>query len=119
MIENQKTYMGENKSILQFAGELFENTLVKVSKTDVPLDSTTGKRILKAGTILSKAGKIVDGTTILNTDAFGLVYRDVDLTLSNGNESVPVTIFGFIKESVLPVAVPADAKTAMKMLMFL
>ncbi|WP_368488390.1 hypothetical protein [Clostridium sp. BJN0013] len=119
MIENTKTYMGENKTILQFAGELFQNTMVKVNKTDIALDGTTGKRILKAGTIVSKDGKIVDGTTITNDKAFGLVYRDIDFTLSNGTETIPITIFGFINESKLPAAVPTDAKTVMKMLMFL
>lgn len=119
MIENTKTYMGENKTILQFAGELFQNVGIKINSTDFELDSATGKRIVKAGTVISKDGKIVDGTTITNDKAFGLVYRDVDLTLSNGTETIPVTVFGFINEAVLPAEVPVDAKAAMKMLMFL
>lgn len=110
--ERQQSYMGENKTILQFAGELFQNVSVKVKKVDVP--EVNGKRILKAGTILDKNGKKVnDGT------AFGLVYRDIDFTYSNGTENVPVTIFAFIKTSVLP-EVPSDtAKTALKMVQFL
>lgn len=119
MIENTQTYMGENKTILQFAGELFQNAMVKINKSDVALDVSTGKRILKAGTVISKDGKIVDGTTVTNDKAFGLVYRDIDFTLSNGTETIPVTIFGFIKESTLPNTVPDAAKLAMKMLMFL
>lgn len=119
MREFTKTYMGENGSILKFAGELFQNAAVKVSKVDVPLDATTNKNLLKAGTVLSKDGKIVDGTKVTADKAFGLVYRDVDFTQSNGNESVPVTIFGFIKEAALPQPVPDAAKTAMKMLMFI
>ena len=111
------TYMGENKSILQFAGELFQNTMVKVKKTDV--EEADGKRILKAGTVISKDGKVVDGSTVTNDKAFGLVYRDVDFTHSNGNETIPVTIFGFVKEKSLPKSVETEAKAAMKMIMFL
>ncbi|EPY2273230.1 hypothetical protein ACXAUS_002088 [Clostridium sporogenes] len=116
-IETKQTYMGENKTILQFAGELFQNAMVKVKKADVK--EVEGKRILKAGTVVSKDGKIVDGSTVTNDKAFGLVYRDVNLTYSHGTETVPVTIFGFIKESTLPETVSSEAKTAMKMLMFL
>ncbi|ENK0558491.1 hypothetical protein FDC49_10495 [Clostridium sporogenes] len=116
-IERSQSYMGENKTILQFAGELFQNAMVKVKKADVK--EADGKRILKSGTVISKDGKIVDGSTVTNDKAFGLVYRDVNLTYSHGTETVPVTIFGFIKESTLPEAVSPEAKTAMKMLMFL
>ncbi|MCE4816595.1 hypothetical protein LV551_21025, partial [Clostridioides difficile] len=77
------------------------------------------KRILKAGTLISKDGKLVDGTTVTNDKAFGLVYRDIDFTYSNGNESIPVFIFGFIDEKTLPTAIPEEAKQAMKMIMFL
>lgn len=118
MIETSKTYMGENKTILALAGKLFENVLIKVKVTDVVTDSN-GKKLLKAGTILTKDGKVVDGTTITNDKAFGLVYADKDFTNSNGNESVAVTIFGFINEFALPAAVPDQAKTSMKMLTFL
>lgn len=117
MIETTKTYFGENKTILALAGELFQNTNVKVDADDVA--TVDGKKILKAGTVLAKDGKIVDGTTVTHDKAFGLVYRDVDFTLSNGIENVPVTIFGFVKESELPAVVHADAKAVMKMIQFL
>lgn len=112
MVETKQTYMGENKSILQFAGELFQNTMIKVQKTNVP--EVNGKRILKAGTIVNATGvKANDGT------AFGVVYRDVDFTLSNGTETIPVTIFGFIKKSALPEVPAETAKTALNMIKFL
>lgn len=116
-IERKQTYMGENKTILQFAGELFQNVLVKVKKSDVP--ESDGKRILKAGTIITKDGEIVDGTKITNDKAYGLVYRTIDFTYSNGTETIPVTIFGFVNESALPKAVVEEAKAAMKMIMFM
>lgn len=116
-ISTTQTIFGENKTILALAGELFQNVNVKVLKADVA--EVDGKRILKAGTLLSKEGKIVDGTTITNDKAFGLVYREIDFTNSHGNENVPVTIFGFIKESILPVVIPSAAKSAMPMIKFL
>ena len=117
MLEKSTTYMGENKTILKLAGELFQNVSVKVAATDVA--AVDGVKMLAAGTVISKAGKVVDGTVVPHTDAYGLVYRDVNFTYSNGTENVPVTVFGFIDESTLPAEVAADAKTAMKMLMFL
>ncbi|MCB2300388.1 hypothetical protein [Clostridium tagluense] len=112
MIETKQSYVGENKTILQFAGESFQNVSIKIKKIDVA--EVTGKRILKAGSIVDKAGKIVaDGT------AFGLVYRDVDFTLSNGTENIPVTIFGFIKTVALPTAPTELVKTALNMIKFL
>lgn len=116
-IEKKRTIFGENKTILKYAGNLFQNVLVKVNASDVT--EVDGKRILKGGTILSEDGKIVDGTTITDDNAFGLVYRDIDFTYSNGTETVPVTIFGFIDESVLPEVVSSTAKLKMNMLKFL
>ncbi|EGO86254.1 hypothetical protein G8S49_11140 [Clostridium botulinum C] len=115
--ETKQTYMGENKTILEFAGELFQNAMVKVKKTDI--EEEKGKRLLKAGTVISKDGKVVDGSKVTNDKAFGLVYRDVDFTYSNGTETIPVTIFGFVKEKALPKVVPEDAKKALKMIEFL
>jgi hypothetical protein len=117
MKEIKQTFMGENKTILKLAGELFTNTEVKVLAADVP--DVDGIKMLKAGTPISKAGKIVDGTDITNDKAFGLVYADKDFTHSNGNETVSVLIFGFVNESVLPAVVPDAAKAVMKMIQFL
>ena len=36
-----------------------------------------------------------------------------------GTEIIPVTIFGFVKESTLPVAPVAEVKTALKMIQFI
>ncbi|MCT4583767.1 MAG: hypothetical protein N4A54_02480 [Peptostreptococcaceae bacterium] len=110
--ERKRTVFGENKTILEFAGELFQNAMVKVTSSDFQIKE--GKKLLKAGTILSKEGKVVNDAT-----AFGIVYRDVNLTYSNGTETVPVTIFGFVKESALEVKPSQEAKNSMKMIMFM
>jgi hypothetical protein len=115
--EKKETFMGENKSILAFAGELFQNIPVIVTKTNVAAYLTDD--VLKAGTPISKDGKVVDGTTVTADKAIGLLYRDINFKYSNGNESVPVTIFGFVKESALPALVTAGVKTALKMIQIL
>lgn len=115
--ERTEKLMGENKSILLVAGMLFQNVPVKVKKTDIASYLVDGK--LKAGTPLSKNGKVVDGTTVTADKAFGLLYKDIDFTYSNGNESVPVTIFGFVNSKVVPNTVTNDVKSALKMIQFL
>lgn len=115
MRQSTKSILGAQKNILALAGELFQNTNIKVNKTDVTL--TDG--VLLAGTIVDKLGKKVDGTTITSDKAFGVVYEDVDFNNSSGTEVVPVTIFGFIKESVLPEKPTVEVKSALKMIQFL
>ncbi|MBY6918204.1 hypothetical protein FDG51_12435 [Clostridium botulinum] len=117
-IEKKITYMGENKSILKLVGEMFQNVNIKVTKTDITA-ALNDNEVLPAGTIIAQDGKFVDGTTITDDKAYGLVYRDVNFKHSNGNESIPVTIFGFVNEKALPKAPSSDAKSAMKMLLFI
>jgi hypothetical protein len=117
-IQKKTTYMGENKTILQLAGELFQNINVKMAKANLTA-ALNADGVLPAGTIVTKDGKYVDGTTITDDKAIGLVYRDVNFTYSNGTETIPVTVFGFINESTLPKAPSTAAKTAMKMLLFM
>lgn len=110
MRQSSTKILGEQKNILALAGELFQNTNIKVNKTDATL--TEG--ILEAGTIVDNTGKKVnDGT------AFGIVYEDVDFNNSHGTEVVPVTIFGFINESALPEKPTAEVKAALPMIKFL
>lgn len=115
-LQRKDTIFGENKSILAMAGESFQNIPVKVNKSDV--ESALVDNVLKAGTPMTADGKYVDGTTITDDKAFGLVYRDIDFTYSNGNESVPLTVFGFIKSSAMPERVNDTVKKALKMILF-
>lgn len=117
MYSKTETLTAANKTILALAGQLFQTTNVKVAKTNVTSKLDAG--VLKAGLVLTKDGKYVDGTTVTADKAFGLLYKDVDFNNSTGTETVSVLIFGFVKESILPEVVPAGAKTAMKMVQFL
>lgn len=114
MRQSSSTIMGEQNNILALAGQLFQNTNIKVTNTVPALVNG----ILPAGTIVDKTGKSVN-TAELGSTAFGIVYEDVDFNNSKGTEVVPVTIFGFIKESKLPAAPVAEVKAALKMIQFL
>lgn len=108
MRQSTKTILGEQKNILELAGQLFQNTNIKVAK-----ESATDGKIL-AGTIVDATGAKANGAT-----AFGVVYEDVDFTDSKGTEVVPVLIFGFVKSSVLPEVPTVEAKAALPMIKFL
>lgn len=117
-IQYSREIQGVNENILAVPDH-FTNVPVKVNLTNVTAGED-GKKILKAGTILSKDGKIVDGTTITDDKAFGLVYREVDFTNAVGTtHTVPVTIHGFINGSKLPKSPSATALGAMKQITIL
>lgn len=111
MRQSTRKIMGSQKNILALAGELFQNINIKVDKSKTTLNSD---EILPAGTFVDKDGKVVNDST-----AFGVVYSDVEFKDSHGTEIVPVTIFGFIKESELPVAPTNETKEALKIIKFL
>lgn len=103
---------GANENILSIPDH-FINVPMKIKSENVTADSS-GKKILKAGTILSKEGKVVnDGT------AYGIVYIDMDLTHVGESETVPVTVHGFINGKKLPTQPSTEALAAMKQITIL
>ncbi|UZQ49105.1 hypothetical protein [Clostridium kluyveri] len=114
MRQSNRTITSGQKQILAYNG-LYLNVNLKVAKSAVTLNSNG---ILPAGTVIDKTGKSVN-TSELGATAFGIVYNDVDFNNSNGTEVIPVTIFGFVKESALSAAPVAEVKTALKMIQFL
>lgn len=112
MRQSSTTIFGENKTILELAGDLFQNINIKVNKSDV--SSSLDNGILKAGTIVNKSGVPVNDNT-----AFGLVYNDINFTNSTGTEIVPVLIFGFVKTKVLPAQPEEATKLALPLIKFL
>lgn len=118
--EKKQTYMGENKTILEVAGELFQTIPIKVLKTDI--SSTLVNGIYKSGTIVDKLGKpaAITGTEPNKvSNAFGILYRDINFTNSNGKETIPILIFGFVDEKTLPTTPEPEHKVALKMIQFL
>lgn len=105
----QSTYtVGAKQNKLRLiAGDHFISLPIKVKKGDIKSLLDTNE-VLPAGTLLTKDGKPVT-STISTTDAYGVVYQDVnfkDLTSLTSNkddatEVVPVFVHGALYESVV------------------
>lgn len=106
-----KTDYANNKEILKFGAQDYVAHPCMVSATGVEADAD-GKKIVKAGSILSAEGKIVnDGT------AQGVLLYDVDVTY--GDASGALVVFGFIDGTKIPVsALTAECQTALKLIKF-
>lgn len=118
MRQSQYTIGAKQTEIRALAGEHYVNINLKVAKanvTDVLVDG-----VLEAGTLLTATGKKVT-TSELTTDAYGIVFQDVDFNNSKGTEVVPVMIHGFVntKKIKLDVTNSAVEKTALNMIAFL
>ncbi|WP_123053142.1 hypothetical protein [Clostridium sp. JN-1] len=108
-IQSSKTIFGENKNILRDA-QHFISLPIKVNSSLITADAN-GKKVLAAGSIVDKTGKIVNDNT-----AYGLVYEDVDFTNSTGVETVPVVVHGIIDSKQIPTQPTAEALLAMKLI---
>lgn len=100
---NHSTYKAGDTRIL-----VFPDHYVAVAHTflkDDPAATTVdGKKIIKQGTVYPA-----------NDDtALGVVFHDVDVT--NGDQTQPLLIHGFLKEAALPQPLSADAKLVLPML---
>lgn len=81
------------KNILAIAGDHFITIPMKVTKTNVTDKLVNG--VLEAGTLLNNKGSKVT-TNVGSSDAWGIVFTDVDFTDSKGTEVVPVLIHGVV-----------------------
>lgn len=81
------------KNILAIAGDHFITIPMKVTKTNVTDKLVNG--VLEAGTLLTAKGAKVT-TNSGSSDAFGIVFTDVDFNDSKGTEVVPVLIHGVV-----------------------
>jgi len=95
---------------------------VMIDSTDasVVTDSTTGRKVMPAGTIIG-GGFLTTASTKATTqndaDAEAVLYNDVDVT--NGDAPGAGIIWGFVSLSKLSVAPATEAKTALKGIHFL
>lgn len=104
-----------------------------VTVSDAGVVAVDGKKIVKAGTIVGGASKSVlanpqepvvakntqagaTGTAGAAVDAEGIILSDIDVTY--GASAGAMLIHGFVKTSKLPAAPVADAKTALKQIIF-
>lgn len=116
MRQSSKTIFTQQKDIRAIAGEHYVNINIKVTKVDVL--ATLKDEVLLAGTVVDKNGKPAN-----NTDAFGIVFADVDFKDSTGTEILPILVHGFVNKSKLKEYsgedVTVEAIAAMSMIKFL
>lgn len=93
MRQSSYTIGAAQKDIRAIAGDHFITIPMKVTKTNVTDKLVNG--VLEAGTLLTAKGTKVT-TNSGSSDAFGIVFTDVDFNDSKGTEVVPVLIHGVV-----------------------
>ncbi|MDH2337296.1 hypothetical protein [Clostridium perfringens] len=93
MRQSSYTIGAAQKNILAIAGDHFITIPMKVTKTNVTDKLVNG--VLEAGTLLNNKGSKVS-TSVGSSDAWGIVFTDVDFNDSKGTEVVPVLIHGVV-----------------------
>ena len=106
----KQTDYGNNIEILKYGVQDYIARPIMVSANSIVADAD-GKKIVKAGSILSGAGAIVNDAT-----AEGVLLWDVDVTYGDAPGSL--VMFGFIDKTKLPVQPEAEAITALKLIKF-
>lgn len=93
MRQSSYTIGAAQKNILAIAGDHFITIPMKITKSTVNAKLVSG--ILEAGTLLTAKGETVT-TNGTSSNAFGIVFTDVDFNDSKGTEVVPVLIHGVV-----------------------
>lgn len=125
---HQSSYevLGEQKKLRLIAGDHFISIPINVKKADVA-SLLNADEVLEAGTLLTADGKPVT-TTSSTSDAYGVVYQDVnfknsvsaDSNPNNATENVPVFVHGVLYESEVKLnsMYAAVEKAALKQIIF-
>lgn len=105
-----QTDYGNDVEILKFVDH-YVGEAIQVSDANVTANEY-GKKIVPAGSILDKDGKVVNNNT-----AVGVLLHDVDVTY--GSKAGTIVIHGFIDGTKLPIReLTSDCVSAMKMIKF-
>lgn len=106
------------KNILAIAGDHFITIPMKITKSTV--NDKLVSDVLEAGTLLTEKGGPVT-TNGVSSDAWGIVFTDVDFTNSKGTEVVPVLIHGVVDTKKIKLDGEHHAKEieALKNIIFL
>lgn len=92
------------------ASEKYVNFTTTVSNDDIVADEL-GRKIVPAGSILSKEGKVVnDGTAV------GILFAPIDVT--EGPQPGALMVEGYVLEDRLPVKPDETVKKALKEIKF-
>lgn len=112
-------YVSENQIL--FCKEGYVGVGVVVDTTAGTEDDETGRTIVKAGTPLTgdltaRATAFTKATTSTNSNAIGVLYRDLDVT--DGDANATLMIAGYVNidrlDSTVQAMITNDVKTALK-----
>lgn len=118
MRQSSYTIGAAQKDIRAIAGDHFITIPMKITKNTVNAKLVNG--ILEAGTLLTAKGETVT-TNGTSSNAFGIVFTDVDFNDSKGTEVVPVLIHGVVDTKKIKLDDTNHAKEieALKNIIFL
>ena len=112
-------YISANQIL--FCKEGYVGVGVVVDTTAGTEDDETGRTIVKAGTPLTgdltaRATAFTKATTSTNSNAIGVLYRDLDVT--DGDANATLMIAGYVNidrlDSTVQAMITNDVKTALK-----
>lgn len=106
----KNTEYGNTKEILMYAHDQYTGRAVMVSSAGITADADTGKKVVKAGTIVSGVEAMTPVVEDNTATAEGVLLHDVDVTY--GDAPGTVVIRGVINLSKIPTAPTAEALTA-------
>lgn len=124
MRQTSTTVYGSQEKLRLIAGDHFIALPMKIKKADVASLLNTDE-VLKAGKLVTSGGKVVT-TTSTTSDAYGIIYQDVNFKNSmaddNGDvyEVGAVLIHGVVYESAIGLDAINGAveKAALKQIIF-
>lgn len=126
MHQSSYTIGASHKKLRLIAGDHFITLPIKIKKADVKA-SLNADEVLEAGTLITADGKVAT-TTASSTDAYGILYQDLNFKNSvsadgvadNANEIASVMVHGAVYESAVKLdsANAAVEKKALNMIIF-
>ena len=115
-----------HKKLRLIAGDHFIALPIKIKKADVKAKLNSDE-VLEAGTLITADGKVAT-TTASSTDAYGILYQDLNFKNSvsadgvedNANEIASVMVHGAVYESAVKLDDTNSAveKAALNMIIF-
>ena len=126
MHQSSYTIGAAKKKLRLIAGDHFITLPIKIKKADVKTHLNADE-VLEAGTLITADGKVAT-TTSSSTDAYGILYQDLNFKNSasadgnpdNANEIASVMVHGAVYESEVELdpTYSAVEKAAMPMIIF-
>lgn len=126
MHQSSYTIGASHKKLRLIAGDHFITLPIKIKKADVKT-YLNADEVLEAGTLITVDGKVAT-TTASSTDAYGILYQDLNFKNSvsadgvadNANEIASVMVHGAVYESAVKLDRTNSAieKKALNMIIF-